>query len=312
LTRRGTTDTFWSTETAIDGELFRGITHEIDYDGQDASEFFVEGEILSWTGGTGLILADTEAGVDGGTTGTVWIQLLTGSPPGDGVQISDETGCNADVDGTPVSRSLSPQFFGTSTGSAIIGGYGIIVDPTDAGQNDTFFDLTNSQQTPPNLQYFRVYGLVSSEDYVLVTWDDSGIDFDQMSLSTTLDGASETSVVVNSIPADTPQTGTIRIELDDGRYRKQAYNSWTGSTFAITSADYQDPDDATSTNNVFVSYIDKLATTTPEEVQLKYASDRTMFIRVRDGGGTPIKTFETTAAFNNAGGSATANRISDA
>ena len=66
----------------IDPELFRGITHSVPYDGQDASEFFTEDEVISWgsgaTAGTGLLLADTEAGVDAGTTGIMYIQLLTG------------------------------------------------------------------------------------------------------------------------------------------------------------------------------------------------------------------------------------------
>jgi len=37
-----------------------------------------------------------------------------------------------------------------------------------------------------------------------------------------------------------------------------------------------------------------------------------LFIRVRDGAGTPIKTFETTGTLGSAGGSTTAIRTSDA
>lgn len=308
LTRRGTTETIHS----IDGELFRGITLEIDYDNQDASEFFVEGETLTWSTGTGLIIADTEAGVDAGVTGTIWIQLLTGANPTDGLAIADETGCNADVNGTPTSRSLSPHIFGASTGSAVIGAYGVVVDPSDAGQNDKFFDLSNTLRIPPNNQDFTVYGLVDSEDYVLVTWDDTGIDFNQHTTTATYNAPGVTSIGVSpAIYADTPQTGTIRIELDDGRYRKIAYTSWTGSTFTIGSTDFTTPDDSTSGNNLFISYLDLLATGTSEAVTIKYTDDRTMFIRVRDGGGTPIKTSESTAIFNNAGGSSTATRIGD-
>jgi len=42
-----------------------------------------------------------------------------------------------------------------------------------------------------------------------------------------------------------------------------------------------------------------------------YASDRSLFIRVRDGGSSPIKTFETTGTLGSSGGSATAIRTSD-
>jgi len=297
----------------MDGELFRGITLDVDYDNELVSEP-QEDEIFSWgtgaTAGTGIALAIDDNGDDG----TIWIQLLTGVNPTDGMTLTGgTTSTTVDVNGAPTSRSLSAQFFGTSTGSAIIGAYGICVDPSDAAQNDKFFDLNNVQRIPPNNQDFTVYGLVSGEDYVIVTWDDTGIDFDQLTLQTTLNGATETAVVVTTaIPADTPQTGTIRIQLDDGRYRKQAYTSWTSSTFTITSSDYTDPNDATAPRNVFISYLDLVATGTSEAVTIKYSADRTMFVRVRDGGASPIKTFETTAAFNNAGGSSTTIRTSDA
>ena len=308
LTRRGTS----STIHGMDGELFRGITLDIDYDNELVAQP-VEDEVFSWgtgaTAGTGIALAID----DNGVTGTIWIQLLTGVNPTDGMTLTGETsGATVEVNLAPTSRSISAQFFGTSTGSAIIGAYGICVDPSDAAQNDKFFDLNNVQRIPPNNQDFTVYGLVATEDYVIVAWDDTGIDFNQLTLSTTLSGAAETAVVVTTaIPADTPQTGTIRIQLDDGRYRKQAYTSWATSTFTIASSNYTDPNDATQPRNVFISYLDLLATATSEAVTIKYAADRTMYVRVRDGGTTPIKTFETTATFNNAGGSSTAIRTTD-
>jgi hypothetical protein len=67
----------------------------------------------------------------------------------------------------------------------------------------------------------------------------------------------------------------------------------------------------TSGNNVFVSYIDTVAGSTSESFTSVYSSDRTLFIRVRDGGVTPIKTFETTGTLGSAGGSSTAIRTSD-
>jgi len=310
LSRRGSTSTLYG--FTDDGILFRGITHSVQYDNQDASEYFEENEILTWATGTGRILADTEEGVDAGTTGTVYIQLLTGVAPTDGQQIADETGCNADVDTNITPRTVSPQFFGQATGTAIIGAYGICIDPTDGGQYDSFTPLVGVAQSPPNNQDFIVYGLASGEDYVLVTWDDTGIDVDQHTTTATYNTPGVTSIAVSpAIYADTPKTGTIRIQLDDGRYRKIAYTDWTGSTFTIGSTDFSDPDDSTSGNNLFVSYIDKVATGGSEQVTLQYATDRTMFIRVRDGGGTPIKTYESTSPFTDAGGSATASRVSD-
>jgi len=309
LTRRGTSSTIHS----MDGELFRGITHQITYDTQDASEFFVEDEILTWATGTGHIIADSEAGVDSGTTGTVWIQLLTGVAPLTDVNIADETGCNANTD-VITSRTLSPHFVGTSTGSALIGAYGIGVEPTDLSKDDKLFDLTNTQRIPPNNVTFTVYSVISGEDYVLVGPENGsgGLDYDQMATTATYDASGIEAIAVNAIPADTPTSGTIRIKLDDGRYRKVSFTSWTGTTFTIPSTDFTDPDDATSGNDVFVSYIDTLADDTSEAFTTKYNTDRTLFVRVRDGGGTPIKSFETTGSLGTAGGSTTAIRTSDA
>jgi len=90
-----------------------------------------------------------------------------------------------------------------------------------------------------------------------------------------------------------------------------SYTSWTGSTFTIPSTDFSG-DPATAPKNVFVSYIDKLADNTYVSFTTIYSSNRDLFIRVRDGGSTPIKTFETVGTLGSAGGSATAVRTSDA
>lgn len=308
IARRGTAETIHT----MDGELFRGITHEIPYDNEQVGEP-AEDETFTWgtgaTAGSGIALAID----DNGDTGTIWIQLLTGVPPVEDMQLTGGTSSTTvDADAGITARTTSPHFFGTSTGSAIIGAYGICVDPSDAGLNDKFFDLTNTQRIPPNNQDFVVGGLVSGEDYVLVAWDDTGIDFDQFTTTATYNTSGITSIAVTpAIMSDTPQTGTLRIELDDGRYRKISYTSWAGSTFTIPDTNFTSPDNSTSGNNLFVSYLDLLATGTSESVTIKYASDRTFYVRVRDGGASPIKTFETTGSFTAAGGSTTAIRTTD-
>ena len=136
-----------------------------------------------------------------------------------------------------------------------------------------------------------------------------------MSLNTTLNGGSETTIDVGTgnIPADTPQTGTLRVTLDDGRIRRIAYTSHDGDDgFTVASSDWTDPDDATAGNDVMLSYIDKLATGTSENFTVVYDNDRDLFVRVRDGGASPIKTFETPATLGIGGGSASAIRTSDA
>lgn len=307
ITRRGEATTLYG----IAGQIFRGITHQWNYD-NEAGGPFTEGAALTWgsgaTAGTGQLLAL----LDSGTTGTMWIQLLTGVPPTNNLQIAQTGGKTCDVDGAVTERTISLPFCGVSTGSAIIGAFGFGIQDTDLTSSDKVFDLTNTQFQAPNFQTGTVGGIVSGEDYVLVTNNNGGdIDLAQFTLNGALTGAAVTSVVVNgSIPTDTPSSGTIRIERDSGIYTKHPYSAWTGSTFTITSHNFS-TDNASNGNNTFITYIDKLATSTSESFTMVYTTNRTMFIRVRDGGVTPIKTFETTATFGAGGMSVTASRISD-
>lgn len=294
----------------ISGELFRGISHEVTYTGESGGPF-VEDEILSWgtgaTAGTGLLLALD----DNGTTGTFWIQLLTGVVPTG--TITGGTSSATATTGTVTARTVSPAFFGQSTGSSIIGAYGIGVQSADLVTADKIFDLTNTQQSPPNNQSGTVTGLVVGEDYVLVGPEDTGdLDYNQLTLNTTLSGAAETAVVVTAaIPSDTPVTGTIRIQLDTGVYRKVAYTSWSGSTFTIASTNFTGANQATAPRNVMITYIDKLAASTSESFTAVYASPRSMIVRVRDGGVTPIKPFQATVSFGATGFSQGAIRTPD-
>ncbi len=303
LSRRGSSSTIYG----LNGELFRGITHEIVVDGPSGN--FDAVEEVSWSGGTGQMLA-----IDSETAPTkMWIQLLTGVAPTNNQTITGaSSSATADVNVTVTERTLSYPFVGQSTGSAIIGAYGVGLETTDLSASDKLFDLTNTQRTPPNNVTFTVSGLVVGEDRVLVGPESGGLlETDQFSLNTTLSGAAVTSVVLGSaIPSDTPSTGTIRVELDSGIYRRLTYTSFSGSTFTISSTDFSS-DNATSGNDVFISYIDKLAASTSESFTVVYNSNRALFVRIRDGGGTPIKTFETTATLGSAGGSSTAIRTSD-
>lgn len=308
IQREGTAETIYG----LDGDLFRGITHEIDIDTPTGT--FNATEAVSWTGGTAQMLA-----IDSTTAGTkMWIQLLTGTIPGDNVVITGGTSsATAQVNVTVTARTIPSTFIGTSTGTAINpGGFGVGIGADDLTQNDLLVDLTNTSRTPPNNVTFTVSNLVSG-DRVLVGPEDGagGLDLDQLSLSTTLNGAAETSVVVTTtIPTDTPSSGTIRIQNDEGRYVRIPYTSYSGSTFTIPSYDFSGSgqnDSCTSTNNVFISYIDVQTVTTSESFTGVYDTDRDLFIRVRNAT-AQIKTFESTGTLGSGGGSAVTGRISDA
>ena len=304
LTREGSVETLYG----LAGDLFRGITHEIDIDTPTGT--FQEPEAVSWAGGTGQLLA-----IDSTTAGTkMWIQLLTGQVPSDNDVITGGTSsATCQVDVTVTSRLLSPCFVGTSTGSAINpGAFGVGIGSDDLTVADLLRDLTNTTRQPPNNVSFTVSNLVVG-DRVLVGPEDGagGLDLDQLSLNTTLSSGTETSVVVTTtIPSDTPTSGTIRIQTDSGRYVRVPYTSYTGSTFTIPSTSFSG-DNATSTNNVLITYIDRAAVGTTESFTSVYNTDRDLFIRVRNST-AQIKTFESTGTLGSGGGSATTGRISDA
>jgi len=91
------------------------------------------------------------------------------------------------------------------------------------------------------------------------------------------------------------------------------YNSWATKTFQITSTNFADPLDAANGNNVFISYIDRIADDTSESFTGIYKGTPTdLYVRVRDGGASPIKTFESPAVLGVSGGSSVASRIADA
>jgi len=301
IQREGSVETIYG----LAGDIFRGITHEVDIDTPTGT--FVEPEQVSWTGGTGQLLA-----INSVTAGTkMWIQLLSGVIPTDGQVITGVSTATATVNVTVTPRLLASTFVGTSTGSAINpGAFGIGIGADDLTQNDLLVDLTNTPRTPPNNVTYTVSNTIIG-DYVLSTNNNAGdIDFAQMVTNAAYSGAITAIVSTTAIPTDTPASGTIRLELDNGSYQRISYLSYAGSTFDVTGTTLTSA--AASGNNLFISYIDRVATGTSESTTYVYAAPRTLFTRVRNANpGVEIKTFETTAAVGSGGGSSTVGRIDD-
>lgn len=298
----------------LNGELFRGITHELVVDTGSGGTFDTV-EALSWgsgaTAGTGQMLAINNRTAASATK--MWIQLLTGVAPADeivitgansGQTVTVETGVTAVLD-----RTISKPFIGVSTGSALIGSYGLALQTADLSSSDRVTDLTNATIAPPNNVTNIVGGLVSGEDRVLVgPWDgsttdtngDPAIDKDQLTLNTNLTTVNVATVVVTAaIPSDTPASGYIRVEDNNGFERRLHYSSWTGSTFTLGGGDYGDGNEdfdvvaATAPKNVWIAYIDYLydGTTATDRFVSVQSGSRNLVVVVRDGGGTPIKQF---------------------
>ena len=312
----------------IDAKVFRGITHEVTVSGASSGTFAAV-EDLAWgtgaTAGTGQMLAIDN--VTAASTTTVWIQLLTGVAPSATVTltggISSATVTNS---GTPTERTISAPFVGVSTGSALIGAYGFALQPADLSASDKVFDLTNSPVTPPNNVVFSVSGLETGEDRVLVGPDTGAtvLDVGQFTLNAGITSGAASLVVklgtetpgtgTNS-ETDTPGTGSIRVLDDTGVFQRVTYTGVSVAASTMTFSGLTGAPTAAINNNVFISYIDKLADGSSVSYTSVYAADRAVFVRVRDAGTTgdnlAIKTFETGGTVGSAGGSSNAIRTSD-
>ena len=257
---------------------------------------------------------------------TIWIQLLTGLVPSTGEGISQSSPDAASgVVGAITDRvsTLAFPFIGASTGSALIGSYGAGVKDTDLTSADKVTDLGANVITPPNYVTNTVASIELGVDYVIValwtgatdTNGDPAIWKSQLILSDplTTDDVEEI-VVTEAIPSDTPATGTIRVTDDDGYERRLSYSGWTASTFALDNVDGQEDFsgvNATGGNNVYITYIDKLADATSATFTGVQTGSRTLVVIVRDGGVAPIKQFISSWSFTSSNQTISAIRTTD-
>jgi len=310
LTRVGTAETLYG----LSGDIFRGITHEIAI--SSPSGTFQEPEQVSWSGGTGQLFA-----IDSVIAGTVmYIQLLTGSTPNSETITGATSGATA-TSGTVIDRTslITQPFLGTSTGTAITGAYGEGVERLDLTASDKVTDLSNSTFSPPDYRVTTVGGIVSGEDRVLVAPSNGGTLEDGqfvLSVGTTSGNSSltvgsgvETLGTGTQSATDTPSSGTIRVLDDTGVYQRVTYTGFSVGASDMTFTGLSGCPTATSGNNVYISYIDDIASGSNITFTTIYNGARTLFARVRDGGTSPIKTFENTVAL---GASISAIRTPDA
>ncbi len=407
LTRDGSS----STINGLNGEVYRGITHSFEYDNEtggapSTNDEYAWGTALAYSGEsggpftigeaiwenssttpewvarilaidddgeTGTLIVDVKTGTiadtdpfigqtsgatatangtptavtgggtfrffaidDQGTTGYLYGQVIKGTAPGDDVRMYDDTNVAKylDVNDTsafPVTaRTIATPFFGLSTGTALIGSYGFGVEKVDLSNTDSVTALDGQAYSPPTYTTNTVGGLTANEDYVFVApWDGVSYDVegkaevtkDQLSLSVALTTDDITQVeVTESIPTDTPSTGHIRVTDNDGFERRLYYDSWENSSvnyFSIGSSQSDGQEDFNSVNanvgnDVYITYIDELITSgSTLNFQVTYSTDRDLVVKVRDGGGTPIKEFISEWSITSSNQTLNAQRISD-
>lgn len=303
----------------LPGDVFRGITHHVAISAPSGT--FVEPEQVTWgsgaTAGVGQLLA-----IDSTTAGTeMWIQLLSGVTPTGTIT---GAGAGTATAGTVTAQLVSLPFVGATTGSAIIGSFGLGILPADLAVNDSVTSLDGNPLSPPNNVSFNVTGLditAGEEDYVLVGPESGGLlDLTFDTVVGPINGAAVTSIVVTTaIPTDVPASGSIRLQNDEGRYVKIPYTSYTGSTYTIPSYDFSgsgDNDSVANGNNYFPTWLDEQAVTATESVTVVYDAPRNLLVRVRNGyvltpAVNPIVPWETVAILGSTGGTQAASRVLD-
>ena len=300
----------------IDGKIFRGVTHEFAVNTPTGT--FVEPEAISWgagaTAGTAQLLA-----IDSTTAGTkMWVQLLTGVIPTATEVITGVSTATA-ITASVTEQTVSPVVIGASTGTAIIGAYGFGVEALDLSAADKVFALEDPATpiTPPDYKTTKVTGLVDG-DRVLVGPDGGSttLQDDQLQVSTAITSGATTIIMKTSATGETIGTGTqfatdcpaggglisaLRVKDDAGIFWRIPYSEVVHgagiATYTVLGADTTGLT-AGIDNLGFMGYIDAAETGADAEIQFTtvFHSARSLFVRVRDGGASPIKTFESTVA----------------
>lgn len=299
--RRGTAATIYG----LNYQLFVGNDLDIPYDTESGGPF-TEGETITWSGGSALLLALD----DDGTTGILYCQRLTGDAPADNTALTGGTSsATANVNGTCSTRLIINNWVGNFTGSAFNpANRGITLESVDAVTSDLFTDLLDAQQSPPNNQSGTVNTATGNTVFV-APWDGSTLDtvgdpaptFALLTLDTALTGT-VTSVVVNeSIPSWVPSSGQLRITTNSGLRKLVAYTSYSGSTFTIPSTDFSG-DNVDIGNGVMPMGFDDVSVGGQASFTGVYTSDVNFLIKVTNGSSaTPKRPGLTTAVFGSGG-----------
>lgn len=212
---------------------------------------------------------------------------------------------------------VKPSPFGTFAGGKFFGAQGVWIENMASSDIQAFqlIDSGGTTRTPPNQQSITISNLLSS-DRVAVFRTTSGTTINK-AMYTAASGNSSgnsTFVVNESIPSDTPTSGSIRIvdtsDTSATRETRYTYTSWSGSTFSGLSPTLDRTYTATD-DTAYVPYIDTTASGTSASVTVIYNTDRTILVRVRRKASVAILPFETTGTFSSTGYSTSAIRTTD-
>lgn len=207
--------------------------------------------------------------------------------------------------------------FGTFAGGKFFGAQGVWVENMASSDIQAFqlIDSDGFTRTPPNQQSIIVSNLVAG-DRVAVFRTTSGTTINK-AMYTAASGnnsGNNTFVVNETITADTPTSGSIRIvdtsDTSSTRETRYTYTSWSGSTFYGLSPAL-DRNYTANDDTAYVPFIDTTASGSSVSVTVIYVADRSILVRVRRKATPAILPFETTGTFGSTGYSTTCIRTPD-
>jgi len=233
---RGTSDTIFG----LDGSFFTGgPTMQVPVD-TDTGTVWVQNEIVTWTESgvpsSGVLIAADDM-TSSGTT-ALWLHILTGINPTDGTVITGATASNA-VNGSVLTYTPDPEHYGTWTGTAWIGAYGVGFVAGNLGTNDRVIDLDGDILAPPNNVSISISTNGAVDPHVFLAVKDGVLNAPDYTDNTV--GAGNTSgnsvfVVTSAIDPATPPSGSVLVLDTTGggvTYEELEYSSWNGSTYTL-------------------------------------------------------------------------------
>ena len=172
-------------------------------------------------------------------------------------------------------------------------------------QNYQLTSHDGTVMTAPIAAAIEAGNLVSGDSVLVGRNNGTGFLTNEYTLNGNHTSGMSTITINEAIKADTPLTGPIRV--NGVRYNYTAYNAGT-KTFTISGTLGQA---FTSGTYAWVPFIDKTAALSTENTTYTSAGNFTARIRVKRGGASPIKPFNTTFAVGATGGSANVIRTAD-
>jgi len=233
---RGTSEAIFG----LDGSFFVGGPTFSCTVGTGTGSVWVQNEVVTWTEGTtsssGVLLAADD--MTSSSTTKLWIHRLNGINPTDTTTITGATATN-DVDTTVTTYTPDPEHYGTFTGTAWIGDYGVGFIPGNLGVNDRVTDLDGDILAPPNNVTVTVSTNGATAPHVLLARKDAVLaapDYTDNTVGAGNTSGNPTFVVTSAIDPETPPDGSVLVLDTTGgatAYEELPYVSWTGSTYSL-------------------------------------------------------------------------------